>query len=49
MESLQKHKQYFKEKIYPELVAKVYHPSQHDYWINYDDEDIDTFASSLER
>jgi hypothetical protein len=34
-----KHKQYFKEKIYPELVAKVYHPSRYDYWINYDEVD----------
>jgi hypothetical protein len=28
---------------------EIYHPLQHDYWINYDEEDIDPFASSLER
>jgi hypothetical protein len=33
------HKKYFKDHVWPELVAKVYHTSRYDYWKNYDEED----------
>jgi hypothetical protein len=33
-----KHKKYFKDHIWAELVAKIYHPSRYNYWVNYDDD-----------